>query len=385
MDAHCEVAVIGAGPAGCAAAIALRRAGIGSVQLLEAGDGQRPRFAESLPPDTGLVLAELGLREAFAALRCDPCVGSASSWGAEALGYNDFLFNPHGPGWHIERRRFDAFLREQAVAQGARLRMGCAFESVQAGAGGLHLQLRSPGRRAEVLHARFVIDATGQAARVARALGAQRLVHDRLVCLAALLPLAPDNHLGQRSLLEAVDHGWWYAARIAPDEALVVVATDPDLLRARGLQAPDAWHRQLLQTRHIAAAIGRPAPAPARLTVRQARSARLDRCGGPRWLAVGDAASAFDPLSSQGVHKALVDGLRAAGHAYRSLAGAGERALAEHAQALEDRFADFLRIRAHFYAQEPRWPDAPFWQRRQPRPATAPGATAPRHPREIPA
>lgn len=45
--------------------------------------------------------------------------------------------------------------------------------------------------------------------------------------------------------------------------------------------------------------------------VRPAESSRLDRAAGEDWLAVGDAASAWDPLSSQGVYRALVTGLEA--------------------------------------------------------------------------
>lgn len=367
MDADCKVAVIGAGPAGCAAAIALARAGVDSVQLVEASGGERPRFAESLPPDTGLLLAELGLREAFAALRCDPCVGSASSWGAEALGYNDFLFNPHGPGWHIERSRFAAFLREQAVARGAGLRLRCAFEAADGDVDGWRLRLRPADGPTETLHARFVVDATGQSARVARAMGAARQVHDRLVCLAALVPMAAGSGLGQRSLLEAVDYGWWYAARLAPTEAMVLLATDADLLHEHGLHRPAAWHRHLLQTRHVAAAIGSQAEPPTQLTVRQARSACLDQVSGPRWLAVGDAGSAFDPLASQGVHKALADGLRAARQVSRALAGEADPAGAGHGAAMHARFTEFLHMRSHFYRQETRWASAPFWRRRQAR------------------
>ena len=43
-----------------------------------------------------------------------------------------------------------------------------------------------------------------------------------------------------------------------------------------------------------------------------ADSSRIDRTAGPNWLAVGDAATAFDPLASQGIYHALFSASNAA-------------------------------------------------------------------------
>lgn len=379
MSTRHDVAVIGAGPAGCAAAIAMKRAGIDAVLLIEAGNVRGHPFGESLPPDVRLVLAELGLRDAFDALRFDPCYGSASSWGEDALGCNDFLFNPHGPGWHIDRDRFDAFLREQAVRCGVTLRMDSVCESAAATESGMRLRIRSACGARESVDAAFVIDASGQGARVGRAMGAERLAGDRLVCIAARMPIGGDNTLGGRSLLEAVEYGWWYAARIGPDDAVVIAATDPLALPDYRLHEAMLWHRQLTRTRHVGAALGRDVAVPGELTVRQARSARMSHCAGPRWLAIGDAASAYDPISSQGVLKAMVEGIAAARRIPRLLAGPGTDVQAEHEHWMHRRFTDYLQIRQHFYSQETRWPRAAFWQRRRQAHA-APTAPAAPHP-----
>ncbi|VBB16487.1 NAD(P)/FAD-dependent oxidoreductase [Burkholderia stabilis] len=375
------IAIVGAGPAGCAAAIALMQAGAGPVLLIDAAGrddsggareagARRPRFGESLPPDIRLVFAALGVQHAFDAQGFDPCCGSASSWGADALGYNDFLFNPHGFGWHVERRRFDALLRDCAIRAGVAWKTG-RVEHCSATGNGVRLQLALPGGDTEYVDAAFVVDASGHAACVARAMGAERLDGDRLVCVSACVPLNADSGLGQRSLLEAVEYGWWYAARFAPDEAIVVVATDAQMLRRHALQQPASWHACLRGTRHVAAALGDGVrDAPRTLTVRQARSARLSRCAGPRWLAIGDAAASFDPLSSQGVIKAMLDGMAAA----REIAGDrdGRAIAARHEQRIGERFADYTRMRDDFYDQERRWANAPFWLHRRHRDTTTP-------------
>jgi flavin-dependent dehydrogenase len=98
--------------------------------------------------------------------------------------------------------------------------------------------------------------------------------------------------------------------------------------------------------------------------IADASVAHLDRPAGAGWIATGDAAVSFDPLSSQGIVTALLMG-REAGFALAAMLGEGDPELlvrygAEYARLLEDH----LRLRAAYYGQERRWPDAPFWARR---------------------
>ncbi len=80
-------------------------------------------------------------------------------------------------------------------------------------------------------------------------------------------------------------------------------------------------------------------------------------------MAVGDAAVAFDPLSSLGINNALETGLRAAEAIHAALSG-HEKALTPYASFLHDRLAESERLRLSFYAMEQRWRQEPFWRRR---------------------
>ncbi len=90
-----------------------------------------------------------------------------------------------------------------------------------------------------------------------------------------------------------------------------------------------------------------------------ANSQRRQPAAGTGWLAVGDAAAAHDPVAGLGVYWALESGMAGAA---TILAGAGTAA---YASAAADRFTEYLAQRALYYRAEQRWPDSPFWGRRQ--------------------
>lgn len=360
-----EVAVIGAGPAGSAAALRLRHRGVGPVVLVEAAGFDGFRIGESIPPDTRRLLAELGLWPAFLAQGHERCLGSCSSWGDDALGYNDFVTNPYGHGWHLDRARFDALLARRAAERGARLELGWRLVAAERRpAGGWRLTFRTAGGRTRRLEAAIVVDATGQRARFARFAGARRRVVDRLICVAGRLRLAGGAGLGRLTLLEASSYGWWYAARLAGGQAVVSVTTDPGSCRRRGLRDPTSWLCHLARTRQLGPRLDGSAFDPAALSAHPASSSRLDPVAGRDWLAVGDAAGAYDPLTSQGIYKALASGLRAGDAIAGRLAGEIPD-FSAYGATQQAQWREYLSLRAYLYGRELRWPDRPFWRARR--------------------
>jgi flavin-dependent dehydrogenase len=145
----------------------------------------------------------------------------------------------------------------------------------------------------------------------------------------------------------------------------MVAALAVEPARQRGFGECEAFMAALRKTRHAARWLERGAaqaarqPAPA-----LAPSAILSRVAGERWLAVGDAASAYDPLVAQGIVKALCDGEAAADAIAEFLASADEAPLLAYQDGVFARFTDYLRLRRHLYGLERRWPHAPFWRSR---------------------
>jgi flavin-dependent dehydrogenase len=78
---------------------------------------------------------------------------------------------------------------------------------------------------------------------------------------------------------------------------------------------------------------------------------------------VGDAASAWDPLSSQGIAKALRSGVAAADTIIEYLSG-DPAAMVRYANGSQADFEQYLNTYHHYYRREMRWPEAVFWNRR---------------------
>jgi flavin-dependent dehydrogenase len=318
-----DVAIVGGGPAASVTAWMLARGGASCV-ILERGDDAGDKPGESLPPSARPLLEQLGLWDALEADGHLPCHGNRSRWGSDELDEQPFLFSPYGHGWHVDRRRFERLLAARAIAAGAKRRTHTRVTAVEQAVGLLHTE------RGDV-RADVFVDATGRTAWLARRLGAQRLVDDRLTANVWFLREQAEDSF---TFVEAVEDGWWYTAPI-PDGRIVRMF----VMECGGLPP-------------LSQSGGEPPHSRV-----DASSMRLDRVAGDRWLAVGDAAAALDPLSSHGLGSAIAGGLEAA----RAIL-TGD--VARYETMIETMWNSYVRVRRATYALETRWPAAPFWRYR---------------------
>jgi flavin-dependent dehydrogenase len=357
----CEVAVVGGGPAGAMAALTMARLGC-RAWLIEASHYDEPRLGETLPPSVEPLLARIGPWEAFASSHAVASYGNQSAWGGPDLLGQSFIFSPQGNGWHVDRRRFDSMLVEAAASAGATVLAGRQVVACISMSGGTwRLTLRSAGDRTKELTARGVIDATGRRAALARWLGAKRRIYDHLVGVAALYR-GPERD-GGYTLVEATRAGWWYSAPVPPDKMMVMFMTDADLCKLTRCADPEIWDAQLARAEQTQRRVDRHQ----RLWKPRISSAvthRLVRaCHGRRWLAVGDAATGVDPLSSSGVLQAMLTG-QAAGEAMAYWINGTLQPAKDYDERVDLNFKDYWVKRSAFYSAERRWSDAPFWRRR---------------------
>ncbi len=342
-----DVAIVGGGPAGAVTALLLARAGR-DVVLYEQSCYDSLRLGETLPPSVNPLLRKLDLWERFGALQAMPSYQTASAWGAAEPADRSFIFSPHGHGWHVDRARFDAMLVDAAEQAGARVLRGARVVKVSRVDARLHVEADEP------VLAATVVDATGRTARIARALGANRVQLDKLVCAARVFAI--DSEPRGDTFIEAAPDGWWYASPLPEQRRIIALFTDAhEVVRSR-LATVDGWTDALARTEHVGdLACGVPC---GKIRVTTSASHELEPPVGHDWIAVGDAAFAVDPLSSGGVDFAL----RSASAAADVLLG-GDRAA--YWTQIADEAIEYRRLRAEIYGWEHRFADAAFWSARR--------------------
>jgi flavin-dependent dehydrogenase len=360
-----DVAIIGGGPAGSATALSLARDGL-NVALLERGDYTEWKVGESLPPACKPLLQRLGIWADLAPAGHLPSYGTRSAWGSPVLQDQSYLFDPSGYGWHLDRPLFDRRLAEAAGIAGAQVYRRTevvAWKGLNGGA--WKLLLRSDGGMPVSLSARFVIDASGRKRVFARRNGSDTIVYDRLVGVVTLLCAeAEETDRDGSTLVEAVPDGWWYATRVPDNRLVAAFLSDGDLAPLTAARTLAGWTALVHETTHLRQRLevhGYRVQCPPKAY--PANSCRLTEVTGEAWLATGDAAVAYDPLSSQGILCALLTGLRAV-TAIREWLTDGSGALQRYADYVEHVYAEYRHNLAAYYAMERRWPSSTFWRRR---------------------
>lgn len=314
--ASCDVLVVGAGPAGSAAALTLARAG---ARVLMADRHAFPRdkvCGDALIPDALGALRQLGLHDTvLARARTASALSCISPSGRQV--------DVPGALAVLPRRQLDLLLCEAAQAAGARLLPPATFtgalrEDDRPGARvhGARLALRGPGHsRVLQVHARWVVLATGAAVRPLQVAGvctrdtpsamALRL-YLRHPGLAARVPHPqivwhPRLRHGYGWLFPGPDGvfnlgtGFTHGARRAGQDNL------RQMLAAFGEIHPAA--RTLLREGE---ALDPPRGAALRCSLRGAEVAS------PGLLVAGEAAGSTYALTGEGIGKALVTGMAAA-------------------------------------------------------------------------
>lgn len=364
-----DVLIIGAGPAGIATAIAIKKqAPHLTVTLVDAATSAKAKLGETIPPAANEVLRRiLGEHSEELLSKHLICPGSISRWHNEQVGFNDFFFALTGQGYHLDRQLFEHDLSTYACQLGVTLLRGAKVNAVAASTTGFRLSVHL-GSDKKIYHARFVVDASAQQRRLTRTLEVAENTFDEVLYLSALVSVEQSPSCSERTVVEAQPYGWWYGAALPGKQLMLMLCTDRDNVAQYGLDNSYEFLCRACENGLFQYGFNHLRNYSANeihITKRRVSSGILSKVIGNNWLAVGDSASNYDPISSAGITKALIHGELAGKAIAECFQYGSEEALLAYEQRVFADFNQYIALHAQHYGCNQRFADASFWQARR--------------------
>jgi flavin-dependent dehydrogenase len=299
-EAISDALVIGDGPAGCVAALTLRRAGLRCTMLAPPMPANQRGAIESVPPMVPLLLAAAGLGIGQFTGAIAGRFGGMRSDGVVQLfqGSGGTIQAPREEGWHVNRAQFDRVLLNHALEQGVTLRrdrVTAAFCTTD----GVTVETATTRHRA-----RWLVDASGRSALLQRLLGLAAVTRGpRMLAWRGVAPLAQNTDVQHDVTRDAI-HDTTHNATAKAAHTMPTFETSGSswLWQAPLDNGTLAWTW----------AGEANAPPPDSSARGFDVSWRLVRpAAGAAYRIIGDAAAMLDPRSGQGVLFALSSALAA--------------------------------------------------------------------------
>lgn len=351
-----EVIIAGKGIAGLVVSLLLKRKRISHVLLDRRMTRKQLALGETLPPSALPLLQSLGLLDLFESNSLHRTRGYHSAWGSTAIADHNFFFHsPFQHGLKINKQSLEQNL------EGLTSENILQFEKMTA------IRLAEPGVTVElqtnqasiVLRGRCLVEATGRNRSLLKLLGIASEEYDQLTAYSCHLPRREHPKITHSVFVESFENGWGMVSGLSDEVQVMSLFSRPRVGLHAELKDYSCWPAILFGTAHLRDFLS--AGPGIRVVGGDAGSSRATQLAGKCWLATGDAAFAFDPLSSHGITNAVYTAHRAVEAIALHLSDLDEKHFRKYAESLSAIFATYLVTRNELYQRERRWPRAPFW------------------------
>ncbi len=359
-----DVLIVGGGPSGASAALSLLNYSTCDVTIVEQSDFSQTRVGEHVSSSIFDLIHYLQLNKSdFEKDSFIPSFASKTYWGSDEVSTTNAIFTTDEATFQMDREKFDFKLIEVAAKRGATIypRTKCvAYTQLEDKT--WQVSLTHPSEGKFIIKANYLVDATGRESNVCRKVNVPSKKIDSLMGIGLFLELGNNSKKFEQTL-ESVELGWWYAACLPNNKMVMTLFTDADIISEHKLHQLESWNQILQKSKHIKHLIHDARALSDKLWVRNAQTQLCDPRSIERFVAIGDAAVSFDPISSMGIGFSISSACFAAKHIANELEE--NRSTIDVLQEdIIQNFNHYLKIRAEYYQMEKRWPSSKFWQRR---------------------
>lgn len=348
--------IIGGGPAGCFCAKQLASQGL-EVFLIVKNGSHTLRIGETCGPEALRLIEEKFGAIPFSIYQ--PFKTFFSAWNSAQLDSKRISFWQAGDGAVLDRVAFDRWLLDSTEDAGVTVLRN--YKVINCSWNEKNWQLTTANHtNKQIFSAEFVVEATGRASRSVAQPNAKRFYTDKLICLSIKLHKKSDTYF--TPLVESCPIGWWYTAQLVSGENIISLFTDVDILEPAENRL--TWLNKVLKTTSYVRQIAGHLPDNTSMSTRDARTSIRNVLWRNSWICVGDAARTLDPLSGNGIERAIQDGLNAAEVVSKAVTNRNFDELKSLAVNQVGSFHQALALQEYYYGLERRWSKEQFWSRR---------------------
>ncbi|WP_299245830.1 NAD(P)/FAD-dependent oxidoreductase [uncultured Aquimarina sp.] len=357
-NSYYKVVIVGGGPAGIATSLTLSSIGISNC-IIEATIEPTKKCGEAIPPNAKPILKQLGIQHLIEHPRHIKYYGNKVCWGSEDLEQKEFIRGIHGYGYLLDRLYFEKQLRKQVKKNGTAFYEGYKLNTVSRGKSSIEAVI-SNTQNEITINGSYIVDGTGRKASVCRKLGIYKTAIDSQ--FAITFSVKTLSIIANEIIVETTENGWWYVAPEGNNQYTLMFFTTKDLIPKKK-ELEMFLEKELLHLKHISKILNPMTCNFEKIRIMPAGTSCLDIPYGDRWIAVGDAAYAYDPVSSYGITSALASGFYA-GKALASYFLGKEDAMLVYRYILENAFQSYMEKLTKYYSTETKWKESMYWKYR---------------------
>ena len=360
---YIDVCVFGGGPAGSTVAKKLALFGY-SVMLVEKETFPRFHIGLSLTPGIHHWLQLLNLKGAVDAAGFTRACTSRILWESNNTIEKNFVNRE--AGYHVDRGQFDQILLTSAVSEGVRLYQPYTLKKLSLNRNGRWEIVIEHQSVRQHISARFIVEATGRKSILKES---REALNPQTLATYALWSGSSGNK--EFSFVEAGKNHWYWGAPVPKSGYLACIFSDPAEIR-KYKSVHKFYHNKIhesvlfpLDERHSTAGD---------ISVCGAMAYRSHNVVSLNHIKVGDSAYSEDPLSAQGVQKAIKSAYHSAIviNTILSRPENSDYALQYYGEMIGREVARKTRWTTSLYNQQNIFSGGPFWKARQDQSLTEP-------------
>ncbi|WP_299157271.1 FAD-dependent monooxygenase [uncultured Tenacibaculum sp.] len=297
-----KILIVGKGVSGLLLSYLLEKKGIECILLNKEVTASATILAETIPPSTLSLLKDIDMLTLFE--KCaTKTYGYQSIWNGIFKNEDFFSHNPFKYGLKLNKRKV-IFELEKKVA--SRIINYNQLKNITSKTSEVTTIIKSNNTK-YVIESSLIIDATGRNRAVLNSLNTPIISHDNNIAFIGYLPKTKTS-LKYGFFTETFENGWGTISDLNETTRIMTLYSSKNDAFHKKLKVFSNWDEILINTQVLKKHLP---PGDFKVIGRLANSSIPQKIVGKNWLSVGDAAMAFDPISSHGISNAIYCAIKA--------------------------------------------------------------------------